>query len=156
MLFEDLKEAGLLIHYSKLRLFRKKIKFLGYELSNNSYGILDSRRKIISNLPIPNTRAQLQSFIGIINFCSAFIDSHQILCSILYPALKQHEKFKLTPLQVDTIKHIQNQIQNAENLYLIDRNKELICVVDSSNLGVGCVIYQDHKFKKSFNSILFH
>ena len=91
-LFEDLKEAGLLIHYSKLKLFRKKINFLGYSLEANRYSLLPDRVKIITGLPVPRTRAQLQSFLGLINFCSSFIDSHQLLCSILYPALKQHEK----------------------------------------------------------------
>ena len=147
-LFEDLKEAGLLIHYSKLRLFQRKIKFLGYELSAGSYRILDDRRCIIRDMPLPKTRAQLQSFIGLINFCSSFIDSYQILMNILYPALKKDVKFKLTQLQKETIQHLQQKVQESENLHLIDKTKELIVICDASSLGTGSVVLQNINGRK--------
>ena len=68
------------------------------------------------------------------------------------------KKFKLTKLQIDTVKELQKKIENSQCLYLIDKSKPVFVCTDASIRGVGGLVYQrlrEHKVIIQFFSEKF-
>ncbi|EQB62366.1 retrotransposon ty3-gypsy subclass [Vairimorpha apis BRL 01] len=68
-----LKEVNLVLNLKKCEFFKDKVNILGHTVSAKGIQIDDSRIETIKKLPIPDTKKKLQSFLGLINYCSKFI-----------------------------------------------------------------------------------
>ena len=72
-LLKFLAEHGHKVSKNKLQLVRQQVIYLGHSLTAEGKTILPDRKMAIMNAPKPVTKKQMMSFLGILNFCSAWI-----------------------------------------------------------------------------------
>ncbi|CAF4434375.1 unnamed protein product [Rotaria magnacalcarata] len=139
-----LAQHGLKIKPQKCFLFRKAVKFLGYEVSQN--GIMPDRKNIegITNFPKPTTVKNVRSFLGIVNFYRLHIPN----CSIIQKPLSALTgKNKILVWNDDAEKaflKLKQLLVSPQLLAYPDYNsiEPLEVHVDSSLTGAGAVLSQ--------------
>uniref|UniRef100_A0AAV2KQ35 ribonuclease H n=1 Tax=Knipowitschia caucasica TaxID=637954 RepID=A0AAV2KQ35_KNICA len=73
LLFERLKEHGLIIIPAKCEFGRSSITFLGHHVTPQGVVPLPAKVKAIIDFPRPNTMKPLQEFLGMVNFYNRHI-----------------------------------------------------------------------------------
>ena len=99
---------GCHLAHDKAQLYRKSIVYLGMQIDGDKVSVLQSRRAYIAAIPMPTTKAQLASLLGVLSFCQQHIDSYQVLVSFLAPILHIKAVFRLTDKHRDMIKYFDN------------------------------------------------
>lgn len=66
-------EKGLTLNKAKCVFKKNKLKFLGFELSEFGYRPTESKVEAVQTFRNPKTAEEVRSFLGLVNFCAAFI-----------------------------------------------------------------------------------
>lgn len=72
IIFKKCQEYGITLNFKKCNFCVEQIEFLGYILSTEGLKINPDKTKKIREFPIPTSKKQMQSFLGLINWCSKF------------------------------------------------------------------------------------
>ena len=152
MLFEDLRKVGLLVEAGKMQLFCKEIEYLGYTISGTHQRIQETRYK--TEVRIPNSKAELASYLGVMSYFSAFLPGFSALASLLHPLLRAQAKFSPSPLQIRAMEELRKLFLEAPTLCIYDFTLPVHFSIDSSAVGSGAVIYQLDK--DEFRLLAFH
>ena len=72
-LFERLRENGLTIGPSKCHFAHETIKYLGFKIGQSQLGPPEDKIKAIADIPLPNTKKQLRSFLGSASYYRRFV-----------------------------------------------------------------------------------
>ncbi|CAF2221060.1 unnamed protein product [Rotaria magnacalcarata] len=139
-----LSQHSLKIKPQKCYLFRKAVKFLGYEVSKN--GIMPDRKNIegITNFPRPTTVKNVRSFLGIVNFYRLHIPN----CSIIQKPLSALTGKNKVLVWNDDAEKVFNKLKqllvSPQLLAYPDYSsiEPLEVHVDSSLTGAGAVLSQ--------------
>ena len=70
-----------------------KVKFLGYEIENNTIKPIPSKIEAIKRIPSPKEKKDVMQFSGSVNFYSKFIEKLHIGLKPLYTLLQNDVKF---------------------------------------------------------------
>ena len=73
ILFRRLAEHGVKINFKKCQFGQSEMEFLGHVVTTKGIQVPDSRVETIVNYPVPRTRKQLESFLGLYAFVHRFI-----------------------------------------------------------------------------------
>ncbi|KAG1940155.1 interleukin-1 receptor accessory protein-like 1-A [Pimephales promelas] len=68
-----LAEAGFKASKEKLQWVQRKVTYLGHELSQGKVRLSADRIKAIATFKHPSTRKQMQSFLGLVNYCRLWV-----------------------------------------------------------------------------------
>ena len=71
--FELLRQNGLFINKDKCLLGVSSLSFLGHKVTRDGIAPMSERVEAILKFPTPNTKKQLQSFLGMVNFYHRFL-----------------------------------------------------------------------------------
>ena len=98
-------------------------------------------------MPAPQTKQELQSFLGAVNYLQTFaphLSHHTELLRIL---LKKENTFAWNQNANDIYQRIKGLLENSllKLLKYYDRNKLVILLCDASLKGLGVCILQDNK-----------
>ena len=142
-----LREHGLTAGPSKCFFAYPKIKYLGFTLSNQGISPLDDKVQAIVNMPLPETKKQLRSFLGTVSFYRKFIHNLANLVHPLNALLKKFSpnKFELTEDLIEVINALKDKLVRAPILILPDFSKTFHLRTDASDSGIGAVLLQDSK-----------
>ncbi len=72
-LFGVLRQAGLTCKKIKCNFGKRKLEFLGHQIGGGRISVPTARIEAIKNHPLPKTRKQLRSFLGLVGFYRRFI-----------------------------------------------------------------------------------
>ncbi|XP_037774647.1 uncharacterized protein LOC119571392 [Penaeus monodon] len=141
---ERLREHGLTAGPSKCYFAYPSIKYLGFNLSDKGLSTLPDKVSAIKNMPLPETKKQLRSFLGTLSFYRKFIPNLANLAYPLNALLKKFSpnKLNLTPSLVDRINELKDLLMNAPILTLPDYSKTFYLRTDASDTGLGAVLLQ--------------
>jgi len=99
------------------------------------------------DMPRPQTKKQVRSFLGAVNYYRKFIPH----CAQLMAPLSDLTK-KLSPNIVEwnqeldkAFKELKEVLAKAPILKLPDLNKEFVIQTDASGVGIGCVLMQNYE-----------
>ena len=148
VVFTDLGSRNFLVSGSKLQPFRREVQVLGHIVDGKHLRIPEARKAYFNSLQEPTTKKSLQSFLGVCNYMSSFIESYAVLVAILYDLLKgKTEKgtFRMNELQRKAFLQIKEAIVKAEKLHLLDTSRTIYMECDASMCGVGSIIYHETK-----------
>ena len=73
LLFERLRQYGIILNKDKCVFCSSKIEFLGHEVSKEGVRPLQGKVEAIRSFPQPKTTKQLRRFLGMINFYRRFV-----------------------------------------------------------------------------------
>ena len=138
-----LKEAGLVVNTKKCQFAKPQVRFLGHLISAGSASPLPDKVKSIEDFPIPQTRKQLQTFLGLAGFYRRFISSFSSIAVPLYDLLKTKARWKWEGPEDRAFKLLKESLcKEPVVLALPNSNDEFELETDASDVGIGAVLSQ--------------
>lgn len=119
------------------------VKFFGYEVRHNSYGLCEDRLTALQTVPLPTTTKEAQSVAGSFLFCGDFVENYSTLAAPLYDmtAKKFDWKQDLTPYE-EAFVTLKDAVLNSIRLFTPDYSADWVARFDASDKGCSGVLYQ--------------
>ena len=145
MLLQRLRDHGLTAGPKKCFLGYSEIKYLGYVLGNDSLHPVDEKIVSISKMQLPQTKKQLRSFMGTVNFYRKFIENFAEISAPITNLLKKHRSNQLnwSDEQIKCFELLKEKLISKPILTLPDFSKIFYLRTDASNSAVGAILLQD-------------
>ncbi|MGL5709134.1 MAG: reverse transcriptase domain-containing protein, partial [Aeromonas sp.] len=141
-IMEIMKSYGLNENKSKRIEKVKKVKFLGYEIEENTIKPCVDRAQGIINFTKPKNRRGLQRFLGCINYDRMFIKNITSQTRPLYKILER-DKFEWHEDEIQAFEKLKENWKKELYLRIPDMNIRFELETDASNVGIGGVLMQD-------------
>nr|XP_049612462.1 uncharacterized protein LOC125989971 [Syngnathus scovelli] len=151
-LLHYLCKTGNKVNKNKLQWVRQEVNYLGHTLSASGRQIQRTRKQIISDTPKPETKKQMMSFLGLCNYCRAWIpyyaEKTQPLLDIVHGVpMTMTEKIMWTPAADDAFVVLKQALIETTTLILPDYNKTFVQTADCRNGFMTSVLLQSHGSK---------
>ena len=144
---QKVRQANLTLKPSKCYLGYFEAEFLGHKVVNGTLATQDDKSEKIRNSPIPNTKKQLRSFLGLCSYYRRYIPN---FAEIAFPLTeltkkKMSEKLALTDVHRDAIEKLKEIMCSGPILKLPNVKERFVLRTDASNVGIGAVLMQYHE-----------
>lgn len=142
LVFDRFRKTNFKIQLDKSEFLKQTVKFLGHIITPE--GILPNPDKIeaIVKFPIPNTKKEIQSFLGLIGYYRKFIKDCSKLTRPLTSCLKKGAKIEHTKEFVESFETCKKILTNSPLLQHPDFSKPFILTTDASKYALGSVLSQ--------------
>ena len=156
-LLRKLNDLNLKLNIKKSNFFKKEIKLLGHIIKNNQIYPDQEKIQAIQKIPLPETLAQLQSFLGKTNWLSKHLPKY---AHITQPLRKVKTKKNGKHLiwnaeQTAAFEDIKYQlIHNTVPLTMMQPTSKISIETDASNVGLGAVLLADERQVAFWSSTL--
>lgn len=145
--FERLKRHGLVISLEKCVFAQPRVEFLGHEISAEGVRPLQHRVQAIVDYKLPETVAELRTFLALINVYKRFLPHATDAQSPLRQHIVGNKKNDKTRIiwdsqSVKSFNDCKKLLKNATLLHYPDPAKQLALFVDASNTSAGAVLQQ--------------
>ena len=146
-LFNIAQKEGLVFNSAKCAIKQKSVTFFGGVFSAQGYSPDPGKIQGISDMPAPQTKQELQSFLGAVNYLQTFVLHLSHHTEPLWVLLKKENTFAWDQNANDSFQRIKGLLEKSllEPLWYYDRNKPVILQCDASLKGLGACILQDGK-----------
>ena len=71
--FSSVKKNGLKLNRNKSQFNKSEVIFLGHKVTVSSIYLDDRKVEAIKNMPLPESKKELQRFLGMINYLGKFV-----------------------------------------------------------------------------------
>lgn len=147
IVFERLRENGLVINLSKCRFAQPQVEFLGYLVSSDGILPLPDRVDTIRRFELPSTVKQLRRFLALVNGYKRFIpqaSDQQAALRAMIPGNKKNDNRKLvwTDAGKESFELCKAALSDAVLLHYPDSSKPMALMVDASSTAAGAVLQQ--------------
>jgi hypothetical protein len=140
-------ERNVILKFSKSWLGMREVKFFGYVCRKGSYELGDDRKAALKAIPFPQTKKQMQSFLGAALFFKSFIPNYSVLTAPLTDMIREGFKWDESTWTVDyraIFESFKDTLQHATAIFYPDYEKKWILRTDASLRGIGAVLSQEH------------
>ena len=158
LLFERLKSACLTVNLKKCQFLAKQVLFLGHIISSEGFLPDPKKMEAIQSFPVPKKVKDVRAFLGLCNFYRRFKLRYSKLTDKLNTLLKKDVKWHWGDDEQSAFEEIKKMFLNTVMLHFPNYEQKFILETDSSNYGMGGVLYQEdgeEKFVISFYSKMF-
>ena len=146
---QRLLENSLFVKAEKCEFHASSVSFLGYIVAQDSLQMDPAKVSAVTSWPVPETRKQLQCFLGFANFYRRFIRNYSSVAAPLTALTSSKVPFQWSPSTDKAFHTLKTRFTSAPILQMPDPNRQLVVEVDASDVGVGAVLSQrsatDHK-----------
>ena len=141
--FTRLREAGLKLKPQKCRLLHENVPFLGHVISKEG---VSTDPAAVSKWPVPITKSELRSFLGLASCYQRFIQIFASVAAPLHQLLTVGNKkhFVWTEACGRAFLELKQRLVRAPVLSYPRFNVEYIRDTDASDTGIGAVLSQVH------------
>ena len=136
-ILDDVRKANFTLNALKCSFFQRRIKYLGHIISEHSVEIDPERVKAIINLPPPTDVRSLRRLIGMVQFCSKFVDHLNVVLAPLYELLKNKTRFVWSSQCQKAFEQLKSIMSTAPILYSPTTSDKFILETDASTIGLG-------------------
>uniref|UniRef100_A0A8C5GD01 Gypsy retrotransposon integrase-like protein 1 n=1 Tax=Gouania willdenowi TaxID=441366 RepID=A0A8C5GD01_GOUWI len=145
-----LQSAGLTINPAKCFFAKAETEYLGFIIGNGLIKPQVSKIHAIESCPLPETRKQLRSFLGMAGFYHRFIPHFSARAASLTDRTgsKCPNKVLWTKEAEAAFRDIQHSMSKSPVLYSPDFKKHFILQTDASERGLGAVLIQESAEKR--------
>ena len=140
-----LAEVNLKIKVTKCQFFTKKVKFLGFTISEEGMRMDEGRIESLKQMPYPENKKQLQAFLGACNYFRLFVKGFAEIADPLYELLRKDARFNWTEKQKVAVDTLKRKLCSSPILKYPDFNKEFHIYTDASLVGISACLMQEHK-----------
>ena len=142
--FTLLTNANLKINLRKSNFCAESINFLSQTL--NSEFIHPQSKKIdaINNFSLPNTKKQLQSFLGLCNYYRNYVKNYANIACKPYDLVKRSSPRNIvwTEEYLMCFNNLKDVLSQDIKLYHVDVNKPFVLQTDASSFAVEAILGQ--------------
>ena len=146
--FQILFEANLSARPSKCFIGYDSVEFLGHQITPGKIGTNPELLKKIQNCPIPTTKKEVRSFIGLTNYYRKFVPNFSEIALPLTDLTRKGNPNKVNwgEAQDKAYRTLKDLLSNPPILHLPDFSKTFILRVDASDRGIGSVLLQEYDY----------
>ena len=145
-LLETARKTNIHLNYDKLHYKKTEVDFLRETYTTDSHKPAQSKVSVISEMPPPTCKKQVQSFIRMINYLSKFLARLLELVKPMRELSKDKVPFNWGPEHHTAFKQIKKEIVRAPILAYYNPKKETTLQTDASIKGLGACLLQDGYF----------
>ena len=142
---QRLLENQLFVKAEKCDFHVPSVSFLGYIISEGEVKMDPVKIKAVAEWPTPETRKQVQRFLGFANFYRKFIRNFSSVAAPLHALTSAKSRFQWTPQADHSFKKLRKLFTSAPVLMQPDPQLQFVVEVDASEVGVGAVLSQRSK-----------
>ena len=139
---QRLLENSLYVKAEKCVFHASSVPFLGYTVANGSLQMDPAKVSAVTSWPVPDSRKQLQRFLGFANFYRRFIRNYSSVAAPLTALTSPKVPFCWTPGADKAFQVLRSRFTNAPILQTPDPDRQFVVEVDASDIGVGAVLSQ--------------
>ena len=137
-----IKQNGLVVSSSKVKLFQDKIRFLGHDIYQGTITPISRAIEFANKFSDEiKDKQQLQRFLGSLNYVADFYQALRPLCEPLFKRLKKNPP-PWTEEHTNIIKQIKAHVKKLPCLGLPSPDAFKIVETDASDLGYGGILKQ--------------
>ena len=140
---ERFSEAGLTIKISKCSFLRRKIRYLGHQVSSSGITMDLDKAKTIETYQAPSDKDKLRSFLGLLSYYRAFIPKFSEKAESLLRLLLKDAKFEWKEEQDQAFVRLKECLLKPPILRYPDFEKTFFLATDASNTGLGAALLQE-------------
>ena len=148
------KENGLVISATKIKLFQTNIRFLGFDIYQGQIKPIHRAIEFANKFPDEiKDKTQLQRFLGSLNYVIDFNPNLRILIKPLFQILKKN----LAPWSnehTQVVKQVKSQVKELLCLGILHPEVFPIIETDASNIGYSGILKQN--FENKISIVRFH
>ena len=141
---QRLSDIGVTLNLEKCGFLQEELSFFGHIYSKDGVRPDDERVTSILNLEPPSTIREMRSFLGMINYCSRFIENYSTVTSPLREAIKGG-KMKWNEECEDAFQSLKKKLTSGQVMAYFDINKGTELYVDASPVGLSAILMQRNK-----------
>ena len=144
-LLNTTRECNICLNYDKLLYKQTEVDFFGEMYTTDGRKLSQSKVKVIQEMPLPQCKKQVQSFIGMVNYLSIFSAQLSELAEPICELSKEKVPFNWGLEHDEAFCLIKKEIMAAPNLAYYNPNKPMILQMDASCKGLGACLLQNEK-----------
>ena len=147
---DALQKAGFRVSLQKVSLFKKRLKILGVIVTSAGIQSDPAKTAAINSFPIPQTKTEVQRFLGAVNYHSDFCQNHAKLAEPLlkYVGSEVNKKFDLDTEALEAFNQLKAAVKKEVMLNFIDPNRPIYLETDASFTGYAGFAYQISTYTK--------
>ena len=130
---QRLKEAGLKVKPKKCHLFRSKMKYLGYVVSNGGVQTDPEKVKCVVDWPVPSTQKVLRQFLGLASYYRRFVHNFAQVSAPLSRLLDKSRQWLWTEQCGRAFEALKTKLTSAPLLVYPNFKEKFIVDCDASD-----------------------
>ena len=142
------REVSLKLNAAKCIFKEKQVVFFGHLVHTNGLSPDPRKVQVISNMPVPSNKMELQSYIGMCNFLSSYVPHLTDKLYVLRQLMAKDSDFVWTASHTKAFECSKDAILSCATLMYFDDAKPCTIQVDASTIGVGAALIQEGKVIK--------
>ncbi len=144
-LFGCLQKAKLQVKLSKCRFGRRKVIFLGHEVSDQGVRPNPAKVEAIQKMLPPTDIKGLRRFLGMTSYYRRFIQNYATIAEPLNRILQKGALYKWNDACQAAFEALKSKLMTAPILVFPDFNQPFQLITDASDFGLGAVLAQKDK-----------
>ena len=142
-LLEIARKCNVQLNYEKLHY--KKQEWIFSETYTTSSCKPDNKFTVITKMPAPTNKKQVQSFIGVINYLPKFSARLSEIAEAISKLAKDKVTFNWGPEHQSAFTQMKQEIVSAPILPYYNTKKQTVLQTDASIKGLGTCLLQEEK-----------
>ena len=139
------RECNIHLNYDKLQYKQTKVDFFGEMYTTDGRKPSQSKVKAIQEMPPPQSKKQVQSFVGMVNYLSKFSARLSELAEPIHELSKERVPFNWGLEHKEAFHLIKKEVTAAPILAYYNPNKSMVLQMDTSCKGLGACLLQNEK-----------
>ena len=150
-----LREHKLFLKPEKCKFECQKIEYLGLIISEGRIEMDPVKVSRVAEWPRPNSKKEVQQFVGFVNFYWHFIKDYSTIARPLFDLIGNID-FRWGEEQEKAFLELKQRVTSALILVLLDDSKPFQLEVDSSNVATRAVLSQQSESDGKWHPIAFY
>ena len=139
------RECNVHLNYDKLQYKQTEVDFFGKTYTIDGRKPSQSKVNAIQEMPPPQSKKQVQSFIGMVNYLSKFSAYLSELADPIHELAKERVPFNWGPEHDEAFSLIKKELTAAPILAYYNPKKLMVLQTDASCKGLGACLLQNEK-----------
>ncbi|XP_060543768.1 uncharacterized protein K02A2.6-like isoform X2 [Pantherophis guttatus] len=134
------KEKGLRVRRDKCIIGVQEVEFLGYLIDGTGIHPTKAKVRAIHEAPAPKNKAELQAFLGLLNFYAVFLKQKATAAEPLHRLLGKAVPWRWGTEEENAFKTIKGLLSSDSVLIQYHETLPLLLTCDASPYGIGAVL----------------
>jgi hypothetical protein len=143
--FNKVRESGLKLNRPKSEISVDHAEYSGHMFTDHGLEPSPERIRALKEMPEPQNRAELETFLGIMVYLAKFVPNLSRLAAPHRTLLEKGVEWSWEPQQTEAYRQLIDAATTAPALRYYDTSKPVTLATDASNQGFGAMICQEEQ-----------
>ena len=141
-LCDRLRKWGLMLGLKKCFFLRKKVEFLGHEISSDGRRPASKKLEALEKFPEPKSAAEVRRFYGLASYLRKYVRKFGEKSAPLSEVMRDDKSFRWGDEQKRAFEQIKHDLIHCATLKFPDPNAPYIMMTDASKIAIGSAVGQ--------------